>query len=304
MDKTAMIAAIKAAMPGLSDAMLNALSDDQLAELAKNLPTPAATTPAATGVTTNADEGAMSRDELITELTALGQDPTALAAMSDEDLQAMYDQLTSDANGDSGTTTDAAAAMSDKTRCATMGEKGKKTPFQIASEKALANIKKVNTFAEQQLKRARQINFETKKRKVETFCEELVKGEKLLPWMRDLIVKPYLTGLDDNRADHTFSENGVSKKLTRLDHVIESLKKSATKVVTFGEKIGVGADSKQASEAEVRKVEKFAELQGGALRRAGTDPKKLVETAKKMAENDPDFTAAKLIGKDGVAMVG
>ena len=55
---------------------------------------------------------------------------------------------------------------------------------------------------------------------------------------------------------------------------------------------------------EVNKVERFCEINASSLKITGTDPQKMIALAKKMAERDPEFTAAQLIGKDGAAMVG
>lgn len=92
MDRTGMIAAIQAAMPNLSAAFLEALSDEQLAELAKSVQAPE---PAAAEVPV-APSGLMAdmpREDLVAALTELGQDPASLEGMSDEELQALYDEL-------------------------------------------------------------------------------------------------------------------------------------------------------------------------------------------------------------------
>ena len=93
-DRTQMIAAIQAAMPGLSQSTLDALDDTALADLVKNIPTPVATPvtpPAVTpppGVTTMADRATM-----IQALADAGQDPAVLETMDDVQLQSLYDQL-------------------------------------------------------------------------------------------------------------------------------------------------------------------------------------------------------------------
>lgn len=114
MDRTSMIAAIQAAMPGLSQSTLDAMSDEALADLVKNIPTaqpvadPNAATPVAMGdgmagidprigrpgMFADGDEtAAMSHEELVSALTELGEDPAELEGMSDEELQALLDQL-------------------------------------------------------------------------------------------------------------------------------------------------------------------------------------------------------------------
>jgi hypothetical protein len=109
MDRTQLVAAIQAAMPGMSQATLDSLKDDQLAELVKNLPGQAAALPSAsaTGATAPATNMAdwdgtgmdtdmyadMPREDLIDALSDLGQDANALQGMSDDELQALYDEL-------------------------------------------------------------------------------------------------------------------------------------------------------------------------------------------------------------------
>lgn len=107
MDRSRLLAAVQAAMPNVSRATFDAMTDDQLADLAKNAPTPPATPdPNAAGATplmpmddTTAptEEPAMTREELIAALTEMGQDAAELEGLSDEDLQALYDEISEDA---------------------------------------------------------------------------------------------------------------------------------------------------------------------------------------------------------------
>lgn len=84
--------AIKTAMPGLQATTLTDLKDDQLADLAKNLPADSPTP--ATQLPTPAPETPMiDRAALIAALVAAGQDQAQLDAMTDEQLQARAAEL-------------------------------------------------------------------------------------------------------------------------------------------------------------------------------------------------------------------
>lgn len=94
MDRATMVSQLMAAMPNFSQAVIDTMTDDQLAEMVKNLPAPpaaAAAPPAAPAPAMMAD-----RQTMIDALVAVGQDPAALEAMDDPSLQALYDQLIAD----------------------------------------------------------------------------------------------------------------------------------------------------------------------------------------------------------------
>jgi len=115
MDRNAMIAAITAAMPGLAQTTLDAMSDEALADLMKNLPTGAATAdagaagPAAPAMQPGAmfaegdaedepaepseTEGEPSEEEMREALIDMGQDPAEVEAMDPEEVAALYDEL-------------------------------------------------------------------------------------------------------------------------------------------------------------------------------------------------------------------
>lgn len=117
MNRSQMLQAIMAAMPGLNQATLDGMTDDALADLAKNLtpaqPVTAADATAGMGPPPAGDMGmnpmgmmgqqppmqqmgddpaSMTREELIAELTGAGQDAAALQGMTDDDLKNLYAQ--------------------------------------------------------------------------------------------------------------------------------------------------------------------------------------------------------------------
>ena len=393
MERTQMIAAVQAAMPSLSQSTLDAMTDDQLADLVKALPTNATAattgTPAAatdpnaaaamsdddgyedmddtdlaptTGdgsgmshedliqaltdlgqdpadldglsdedlqalyeelsdngddsgnaVTSMGDPSTMSHEELVQELTAAGQDPTTLDGMSDEDLKALYAQLLG-----GGTTTAAAApapadtsgtsAMSDRQRRQSAGKPKpqKKTSFaDLEARRAMTRIQKLNRFAELNYKRTVRNNNDQKKRDAHSFCDQLVREGRISVAQKTAMMLPLLLKLDDLNPVHAFSENGSTRKLTAYELKKKELAKLPV-ITKYGEKLVLDPkDAKTAASAEVNKVEKFVELNRSHILSVGGDPNAMVALAKKHAEKDPQgFRAEKIIGRDGVALVG
>ena len=270
MDRAAAIAAIMAAMPGIQQPTLDAMSDDMLADLAKNLPA-APATPA----TPMSDSPAMTRDEMIAKLAATGQDPTMLATKTDDELKAMCNPAP----------TPAATPMSDKAKAADKFAEETVTLAKRARDKAAATLASLQ------------------KQDAEKFCEQLVRGGRLLPVQKPRILAD-LIAQDDTHAVHKFTENGSTTNLTAFEKAKREYAAWPV-VVKFGEKVPSGdpADAKAKATAEVRKVEKFCEMHGATIKAHGTDPARMVATAKKLAETNPDFQAADLIGKDAAASV-
>jgi hypothetical protein len=97
-DRTQLISAITAAMPGISKTTLEALNDDQLADLAKNLPVPQQpTAPAAPALAPSpvmmAEGEPMSREEMVAALVEMGEPKEELDAMTDEEIAALFEEL-------------------------------------------------------------------------------------------------------------------------------------------------------------------------------------------------------------------
>lgn len=234
MDRTTTCTAIKTAMPNLSQATLDALSDDQLKELLMSVPTP----PAAPVVPAAMAEP--TRDEMIAALVAAGQDQAMLAAMPDAELKAAYDLIKPPV-----------AAMGDGEK--PEGEEEK--PDEVAAKmgEVLAKMKRdqaeFHRFSEQQRR-------EIKAAKIEPVCNDLVKSG-LTPAFVNEWIKPQLLGLDDTHAIHRFSEGGVEKSGTAFQAKLASAKNLSRLVaegkvfVKFGEKLpGGGTAGESTPEAK------------------------------------------------------
>jgi polyhydroxyalkanoate synthesis regulator phasin len=192
------------------------------------------------------DPASMPREEIIAELAAQGQDPAALEAMPDEELRALYAQVTG------GATAAAPAAAP----VVPMSEKTKPTQtVQKESAKLLKNLQKLNTFAERENRRLKAVAQQAKRRDAESFCEQLVKDGRVTVAQATAFVKPLLLLLDDSHPVHKFTEGGVTRKLSAFALKKRELAKLAP-VIRFGERLSSDAPD---GEAEVQKVEKFAE---------------------------------------------
>lgn len=260
MDRAQLIAAIQQIMPGLLPATLEAMSDDQLADLAKNIAAPAP--PPATPMN---DGG--TRDEIIAKLAATGQDPTALAAKTDDELKAML-----------------AAVAPPAPPAATMSEKAK-----AAAAAAEKMAEQAEARAKRALERAAKTEQEAKQKEAETFCESLVKQGRLLPAQKDRVLGD-LISQDDVAAVHKFTENGQSVTLTAFEKAKRDYAAWPV-VVRFAEK--VPTSPQKADEREIAAVQKFADVQGEALKKAGKTPKQYVEKFSELRKKDPDLTAEK-----------
>lgn len=241
MDRTTTCTAIKAAMPNLSQATLDALSDDQLKELLMSVPTPPAApvVPAATPPATPpaAAMAEPTRDEMIAACVAAGQDQAMCSAMSDADLKAAYDLL----------------KPAPPAPVAAMGDC--KKPDEVAAKmgEVLAKMKadqdEFHRFSEQQRR-------EIKVAQVEPVCSDLVKSG-LTPAFVNEWIKPQLLALDNTHAIHRFSEDGQQKSGTAFQAKLASAKNLSRLVaegkvfVKFGEKIpGGGSAGESTPEAK------------------------------------------------------
>lgn len=327
MDRAQMIAAIQAAMPGLMPATLQDMSDDKLADLAKNLPTaPAPAAAAATpGVAAMAD---MTREDLIAVLQGMGEDPASLEGMTDEDLQALYDQYVNGsdsgnsasamADGDPATMThdelvaactaagmDCTGKTDDELRAMLAGQTAQPAATMADKSKAL-KCAEITRFAEQvaraNLKQSLKTHTEIKRQDAEKFFEQLCRAGKAIHAQKSVVMGDLLK--QDNITVRTFSEKGKALRTTAYEQKKRQYEQLPI-IFRFGERVPSGdvIGGKEQQSAEVNKVEKFAEQFGHELRKAGSDPKAMVERAKKLAEKNPNFTAESLIGKQGAAMV-
>lgn len=285
MDRTAAMSAIKAAMPGLAQATLDALSDDQLKDMVANLPTPTTAPPAAAPAAMD-DATPPSRDDMTAKMVAKGQDPQACAAMSDGDLANAYsavmaDEMPEDKKPDMPA---APPAAIDK-QLEKMSEQAKKSLASI--QQTERETKARNAAADKREKAA-------KKKDAEFFCEGLCKTGKLLPHQKADYIS-ILTKLDDSTAIHKFAENGKTETLTAFELKKKELEKRP-RVVVFGEKIPGGSQSPaDAKSAAIAKASEFAQTIGPALR--GTEfktPEGYVAKFSEIYDKDPAGALAML----------
>ena len=378
MDRSQMIAAIQAAMPSLSQAFLDGLADDKLAELVAALPsgasaatTPAAAAPAAPGMVgmmaegdppaegggpaaeptreemiaalvdmgddeaelqglsddelkaeyeaamedggeespdpeteDMADPAALDRAGLIAELTAAGQDPAALDPLTDDELRALYDQVVNGATPAEPAAAPPAAPMGEKRPMQTYAERrGRRqtqpvtTLAEIEARRTIASCRKLTKLSEQQARRIRKTAAELKARDIEQFCEQQVREGRYTPAMVQTVVKPLLAKCDDTLPVFTFSDGGRTRKVTEYERKKAELAK-APKVVHLGERFPGGSGPATTAEAERQKVERFAEVQGEALKKAGTTKAQFVAKFSEAQKRRPDLRAEEYLGPD------
>ena len=368
MDRTSMIAAIQAAMPGLSQSTLDAMGDEALADLVKNIPTasPVAAMPAAPpammaddeygqttqpsmydegaamsheeliaaltelgedpaelegmqddelqalleqlsaegaegggeGTETMGDPATMSRDELIAELTAAGQDAAALAGMPDDELRIMYAQLV----GGATATTPAAAAvpaaipMSERRR--QMVASNRTATFaERQSKHLLRNLKRLNKFAEREQRRLLTAGANAKRRDAQAFCESLERSGRSTPAHSQTVLLPLLLAMDDTAPVHRMSDGRVTRKVTAYERKKAEIQQSHPTIVRMGERFG-SADEVDGN-IEVAKVRQFAEgLADNTIKAGGyTSRQQFVEKFSELRKKKPELTAAQYLGK-------
>jgi hypothetical protein len=337
-DRNQLTAAVKASLPNLSNAFLDGLTDDKLAELVKSVPTPEQpqaapamgmppgmpaqpVAPMAPPDPYSQEFADMSREELVAALTEMGQDAAELEAMPDEELQALYDELKAEADGGGGAVEEMGdpATMSREEMIAELAGAGQDpaaleampdeelralyaqvtggataaapaaapvAPMseRVAARKLLKNTRNLNRFMERELARAKATARQRQRQDAEAFCEKLVREGRLTPALVGAIGLTALLGLDDTQPVVTFSEKGVTRKVTAYERKKADLAKLPV-LVRFGERFS--NEGATTGDAEVQKVERFAE---------GTfpDPKvraEYVAKFKAIAAKRPEFTA-------------
>ncbi len=319
MDRQSMIAAIQADMPGISQSTLDAMTDEALADLVKNLPTgagtptpPANPAPApATGmfaepsreemiaalvdegedaaelegmsdeelgalyeevigestetegegeepVETMADPAAVTREEMIADLVAQGQDAAALDAMPDDQLRALYAQLTADPPAPPAAPAPAPAAVPmSEPRRKPRPKPATRRGVTVNSELAI-KAKRLNAALDNELSRLRVSNERRKRDDATKFCDQLVSEGRATPAQVTAAYLPLLLGLDDTRAVHRFTENGRTRNLTAYEARKAQLAQMPV-TVKFGERFAAGPPAGEFSgEAELAKVKQFA----------------------------------------------
>lgn len=331
MDRQQLISAITTAMPGLNPATLESLSDDQLADFAKNIPSPTLETPVATmadvdrntmiaalvaagedsatldampdedlatlyaaivppeepvpdpaAVATMGDPATMTREELIAELVAAGEDQATLDALTDEELRAKLGGSTTEATTDTAAATPSVATMAERRAraAARLRPVARPNPViqrfneQVRAMKAMTDL-------------ARRQSLQTKRVDAVKFCEDLVREGKVLPAHKAVFLNTLLKA--EHLKVHRFTEGG--KTYTRTEY--EQLKATYARfpvIKRFSERIP--QSSEQTAEREIAAVQKFAEVHGESLRKAGTSPEKYVQDFRDLRKKNPRLTAS------------
>lgn len=261
MSKEDLIAAITAA--GESPDGLDAMSEDELRELATELGVGGAPAGDTGGMVANmADPAAMSREELIAELVAMGQDPAALEAMDDEALRSMLAQAATPAAPPAG----GAVPMSELAKFTE-----KKT------RDALARLLRHEAKA--------------KRGRIDAHCERLVQDGKVVPALLP-VVRFALMKADDTKPVQKFTENGTAKTGTKFDELL-ALTAGLPRLGLFTEKMPGGAgDGKKDGRREEAAVRRFAETNAAALRSAGKTAESFVREFSELRKKRPEMTAA------------
>jgi hypothetical protein len=280
-DTKALLERIKAALPGVDQATLDSMSPEQLMGLALGTPPVAAATGGGGGGTKTEMADYPDRATMVQELVAAGQDATALDGMTDQDLQALYAQVTGKQFRDKGkpvpTPTPAATAAA------------KAFAEQQARQKdELDRLSRTNAELDAANKRAQERARKAKADETHAFCDKLVHEGRLLPAQRPTVERDLLAA-DDVDPCHKFGEAGKDVPVTAYELRRRELAAWPV-VVKFGEKLKAGGPQADA-EAEAAKVHTFAEANPTALKAAGTTAAKMVETFKKAREKDPTLTA-------------
>lgn len=351
MDRNAMLTALQQAMPGVSQATLDALTDEQLADLVKNLPSPApveagaATEPApASGMfadmsreemvaalvdmgqdgaeldamddeeigalydemtAAESDDGAepdtedmgdpaaMPREELVAELVAQGQDAAQLEAMSDDDLRALYAQLTGGATA--AAPAEPVAPMSERRKPKTQPNRG--VTVLSETKRAARKARELNHALDGELRRLRVTNHNRKRDDATAFCDRLVANGQATPAQVKAAYLPVLLGLDDTRSVHKHSENGRTRAVSAFELKKLELAK-LPKVVTFGERFPGGKSGPADASAEEAKVREFAETVPETALRAGgyKTREQFVAKFSELRKKAPELTAKEYLG--------
>jgi hypothetical protein len=166
------------------------------------------------------------------------------------------------------------------------------------------NFAQLHTFAEQEYRRMRRHTAASRRQDAETFCDRLISEGRFLPHQKHMLMMPLLLGLDDSASVWQFSDRGVTKVLTSYELKKAQMAKSPI-IVRAGERPPHDPNNKQAAQDEVNKVERFCEMFGEKLKiHIPEYKKKTIDQAKKMAERNPGFKAADLIGEGAARMIG
>lgn len=352
MDRASMIAAATAAMPTLSQAFLDGLSDQQLAEFVAGLPTPgapeAASAPApAAGLMAEgdgeedtdteeetegeeeategededadadmaegdlppegeapADDAGPSREEMIEAIAAeMGDDPAALAELPDEELQALYDEVMA---SDEAVPADAAAGpvtemahqrnpelkrkygplpTSNMPKPVKLSRYSEATMQTAARRRVAAQVRRFSENLERANARVLKTERGLVRREVTQFCEQLVREGRATPAQVKAWIAPLLLKADRVKPAFAFAEGGKTRRMSEYEFRKATLARMPATAVRFGER--VPGDGPTTAEAEVRKVERFAERMNFAPK----DRAEYVQKFRALSQKKAGFTA-------------
>lgn len=312
MNREQAITALKALMPTLDQAVIDTMTDDQVIALANSCPAPA--TPAPAPVAPMSD---MSRDQMTTELVALGQDPAVLGPMSDEQIDELYESLL----GVPVTTPAPVVPMADEVplsrdaMIASLVEAGNiEADLQSKTDQELTDMlkkivpaapvaamgdamKKVTKYSEEagslvkQLRRElvdtklakdRQL-MEQKKLVCEMFCDKLISEGRLTPAFKPAVLADMMAA--DDKKVHRFTDKGTVVEATTFAQKKATYEASPV-IVRFGEKLKGSANG---VEDEEKKVKAFA-----ASHLPGKTGEQFVHNFTEMKKKKPTLTAVEV----------
>lgn len=306
MDRASLSAQALAA--GIAQEVIDTMTDDQLAAVCKALPAPAAPAAPVDPAVSMAD---MPREDLISELVANGEDPAALEAKSDDELQAMYDALIgagqmadmtreemiaklveggADPASLEGKTDDELAALlatpeSAETPAVPMSERRKAQAFAEVSRIA-AKARTVNLELDRERAKLKARQRQAKRQEATAFCERLVTQGRIRPVDKANYVQLLLT-LNDEKHTHRFSEGGKVKVLTAYEAKKRELA-TLPVVINFGEKL---QSKTTTTEGEVQKVKSFAEMHANAIKASGKTKEQFIHSFTEARKKKPELTA-------------
>lgn len=343
------IEAIRAAMPNLGMPTLDGMTDDQLADLAKNLPPVAPSAPAPPppppdlgaampgmtdptlmqppmpGMGGMAPQGVepmgdLTRDEMIAELQAAGQDPAALQGMTDEDLKNLLAQASAGGGGMAPMAD--GEGMSREEMIAELSELGEdpETLNQMSDDDLAALYQEMTTgdepaapagdvaamseqtrrIARHNLMVVRRQHLQLKRQNAEQFCEHLVIQGRLLPAHKEIFLGN-LMAKSNLRPVVKFSE-GKGKPPVMLTPFEAEKRRllQLPKVVKFAERVEAAqkADAvKRTPDRERRVVERFAEAHAASYKGMGKTPERIVAEFAALQQKKPTLRAVEVFGE-------
>lgn len=300
MTKTDMLAALKGKNLTLSDAAAAAMTDAEVAAIYKKFaepipPAPTPVPPPADPTAVNKMDEPPTRDQMIAEMQAAGQDAAQLAALDDATLATMYQQWKAQA------ATPVATMAEAKKYAETVKSLGTTLAVEVAKAKTLfaeasANAERIKKYAEDTAKAQ-------KGARISGLRLDLCGANGVAyctPGEFDAIHSKTLATLDDNAVQKFAEPNGKSHEETPFDNYVRKLKSLPPKKV-FGERLpdpASAGDPADALAAEKNKVRAYAESNESAVKAFGYTPDKYVARFEELAKKMPGLTAAKYTGQE------